>query len=296
MVLLILAAAFLLAGSAHADQPASETPESPSAIREPSDETVLAVGLGAEYSEGDFGLPGESRFAASTLRFRLSHGPWTARVAVPYQYTSGNGNVVGPPDAPVICNSEDDNSGPGNAEDRCQAQSSAPSTTTTHRSHEHGIGDVTLALLYTIEPIREYLPYVELGVKAKFATADADKGLGTGRNDYTLGIEMDKSFGPVTPYVAVGYRFVGNPAGLELRDMVLVSGGLTYEVGDALDLGVAYDYRSHSSRGADDSHELGPFASWKLTRNWRVGGYASFGLSDGAPDWSAGTNVTYTFR
>ena len=286
---LLLCVALGLASVAHADPPATQSPDVREIQREEGNETHFAMGLGAEYSEGDFGLDEESRFAASTLRFRVSHGPWIARLSVPYQYTSGGGDVVGPADAPVpICDSND-NSGPGNAEDRCAAAAASGT-----RSHAHGIGDVTLALLYTIDPPREWLPYVELGAKVKFGTADED--MGTGRNDYTLGIELDQTYGRVTPFVGFGYRFVGDPTGVDLHDIWLASAGASYDVSDTFTIGLAYDYREHSADGADDSHEIGPFASWKLSSHWRLGAYADAGLSDGAPDWSAGTSVTYTFR
>jgi opacity protein-like surface antigen len=257
------------------------------------DELHFSVGLGAEYSQGDFGLHEVSRFAASTLRLRAWRGPWLLRLAVPYSYASGSPEVVGQPDAPTQTCDDGDNSGPGGGgDDACDV---GTATARSSRRHDHGLGDVTLQVGYTIDPVREYLPYVELSAKAKFATASESRGLGTGRNDYTLQIDLDRSFGAVTPFAALGYRFVGDPTGVDLHDIWLASAGVSFDLGSAWTLGVAYDYREASARGADDSHELGPFATWRLSRHWRLGGYGSFGLSDGAPDYSAGTSVTFVY-
>jgi len=288
----------LLAGTAGAEESEKKESGLPNLPSSNDEGTHFSMSLGAEYSEGDFGLGEESRFAGSTLRFKFSHGPWIARLAVPYLYSSGSGDVVGGPEAPIQVCDDEDNSGPGNAEDRCRAEQggSTGSPTEARRIHSHGIGDVTLALSYTLDPPREYLPYLEFGVKAKFATADADDGLGTGRNDYTLQVDLDRPFGRVTPFAMAGYRFVGDPAGASLDDIWLASLGVSLDLDGGWSVGAAYDYRQHSASGAADSHEIGPFASWRISDRWRVGGYAAFGLSDGAPDWSAGTNLTYSFR
>ena len=55
--------------------------------------------------------------------------------------------------------------------------------------------------------------------------------------------------------------------------------------------GVSIEYETKSIAGIDDLFEIVPFLSWNLTDTIRFDVYASAGLTDSAPDFSAGVSV-----
>jgi hypothetical protein len=64
------------------------------------------------------------------------------------------------------------------------------------------------------------------GVELKVPTADADYGLGTGEWDLRAGLSGEYRFWPVTAYGGVGWNRFGDPAWIELNDVVDVFVGL----------------------------------------------------------------------
>ena len=93
-----------------------------------------------------------------------------------------------------------------------------------------GLGDIWLATHVTVLPERGLRPAVVPYLKIKFGTASVRKGLGTGRNDYELGVGLDTTIGTnVFPFAHIGYRFVGSPPGQGLRNIA------TYDAGVSID-------------------------------------------------------------
>lgn len=256
---LVFLLAFRLGGAgARADEAATESP--PGEFR---------ATLGAEYSSGDYGEDRRTRIRSASLGLAYARGPWTARVHVPYLYVGGPGNVVGGTDPLVV------------------GEAAGP------LRHESGLGDVVAAVSYLVDPEARELPLVELTAKVKFGTASESRGLGTGSNDYTALVDVSKTFGPLTPFATGGYRIVGSSSGLDLRNTWLASAGVAARLGERTWGGLVYDYRQAASRGTGDSHELGPYFSYRLSSHWKVGGYAYFGLSRAASGFGVGSTLGY---
>ena len=250
---------FWLAGAvARADSP--ETESAPGAF---------TATLGAEYSSGDYGEERRTRIRSASLGLKYEQGPWTGRVYLPYLYVGGPGNVVGGTDPQVV------------------GEAAGP------LRHEAGLGDVVASVAYLIDESARELPLVELIAKVKFGTASESRGLGTGSTDYTALVDVSKTFGPVTPFVTGGYRWVGSSSGLDLRNIWLASAGFSSRLGERLSGGIVYDYRQGTSRGSGDSHEIGPFLSYRLSSHWRVGSYAYVGLSSAASGFGVGSTLAY---
>jgi hypothetical protein len=251
-------ASSLAAGEAHGQDAEDEWPPG-----------VFSATLGADYSSGDYGEERITRVRSASLGLRYARGPWIARVLVPYLYVGGPGNVVGGTDAVVV----GDSAGP--------------------LQHERGLGDVVAAASYLIDPDDRRWPLFELTAKVKFGTASEAKDLGTGRNDYTLLVDVSKPFGDLTPFATAGHRWVGDPSGLDLHDTWLASAGLAARLSERLSGGLVYDYREASSSDSGDSHELGPYVSYRLTSHWKLGAYGFVGLSRSAADFGLGTTLGY---
>jgi hypothetical protein len=65
-------------------------------------------------------------------------------------------------------------------------------------------------------------------VKVKFGTASASEGLGTGQNDYEIGMGVNTTIGNnMFPFAHVGYRFVGSPPGQNLQNIATYDAGIS---------------------------------------------------------------------
>lgn len=225
----------------------------------------LTMSTGVDFSTGDFGATSKSDLLSVPLGLKLEIDPFILRVSVPWVLIDGPAVLVG--DQPVGV--------AGSAGSR------------------NGIGDVVLSASYVFLPDSAALPVVEFTGKVKFGTGSTSKGLGTGEHDYVLKLDVSKSFGRFTPFVAGGYKFIGDPPGVDLRNKAFAGGGTIFRASDWLNLGLAYDWSQSSVDGRGDSHELSPFGTIKLGRHFRIDPYAVVGVSSNAPDWGGGLQLRF---
>lgn len=226
----------------------------------------LRASLGYDYSTGKYGTSERTDIGYIPLRLRAEVGEWLVALTIPYIRIDGAS-------APVI----EGGAGPVETVDA------------------DGLGDINLFASYRLAPLRDWLPWVELGGRVKFPTADASEGLGTGRFDYTLQVELSRVFGPVTPFVSVGYRFLGEPRDFHLHDVWLASAGGVYALSDTFDTGLFLYFRQASSSATEAQLELLPFVGWQITPHWATNAYVSAGLLDGSPDVGVGLQITYSY-
>jgi hypothetical protein len=151
-----------------------------------------------------------------------------------------------------------------------------------------GIGDLTLGANYAIP--EEKLGFgLDLGGRVKLPVAETD--LGTGKTDFSVSAEVSKTFGTVTPFVQGGYRWMGDPATIDLNNVFFASAGASVALGKSVLL-VSYDYRQATTNLIDDSQELFGAFSAPLGKRLNFTLYGSAGLSEGAPDYGAGAMLT----
>lgn len=89
-----------------------------------------------------------------------------------------------------------------------------------------GIGDVVVRGRYYVVDEHAWLPTIAVRAHLKAPTADAERGLGTGRPDEGMGVEVTRSVGRgLSAMVDGGYTFIGEPEGLEFKPAVVVRRG-----------------------------------------------------------------------
>lgn len=252
-----------------AGAPAGVTAGQPGPENEPTYRVGVSTGL--DYSSGDYGDPIDTRTWYVPLTMRFERGPWSARVTLPFLSISGPGGVVGGADGVEVI---------------------GPSSAT--RTTESGVGDVVLNAGYSIEPWVAAMPWIDLTGKVKFPTASEKRGLGTGEFDYSLQLDLMKGFGRLTSFGTVGYRFVGDPPDSSLSNTIFTSIGAAWRFNAQWSAGLTYDWRQTASR-TGESHELGPYLSWKARKNLSVTPYGVIGLSQKAPDYGIGFQTTYWY-
>ena len=200
---------------------------------------------------------------------RYETDAWLFKVTVPYVSITGPGTVVGG-DRPTVIQ------GAGTA-----------------RRTESGVGDVVGAVTWSAIQTEGF--FLDLTAKVKFATGDEAAGLSTGKNDYSVQIDAFKPFGSVTPFVGVGYRKYGDPVGLDLRNALFASAGVSWKASAKMSLGLSVDYRDAIVANKDPIVEATPFLSWKFDDRNKVQVYAVHGFTDASTDWGGGVLLLHTF-
>jgi len=238
--------------------------------------TVVASPLGVsfttgiDFSSGDFGASDRTEIVVVPLNARVTTGKLRVSATLPYLRIEGPGAVVGGGDGgPIVVDPDAD----------------LPITTRS------GVGDVSLSATYGLLRQDSIGFDLDLTGRVKFPTASEAKGLGTGKTDFGVSAEAARTFGSATPFVAVGYRMPGNPAGFDLRNGPTASVGSSFVAGSTVYI-ASYDYAGKTSQGAFDSHSLFGAVSAPVAERVNLTGYGTAGLSKGAADVGVGMLVT----
>jgi len=137
---------------------------------------------------------------------------------------------------------------------------------------------------------------VDVGVKAKFATADRRLDLiTTGRNDYSLFVDVLRRFGGTSAFGTLGRTRKGDPAGVDYRDPWFATAGLSHGVGGGLSVGALYDAREKVTADGDPVREASVFLEWNRVGSGKVLFYLVRGFSRASPDVGAGATFTVRF-
>lgn len=234
-----------------------------------ADNSTLKLSTGAEYITGDFGgtEPVEQLYIPVTTRYTTKR--YSFRLTVPYiRLTAPTGTVQS--DGTIV---------PG----------TGPIVT------ESGMGDVIAGITYRDAFNSEVASDVAIDftAKVKFGTADADKGLGSGENDYTIQTELYKFLDRIMLFGIVGYKIRGDPPGVDLNDSLITFVGGNYRLTPAFRTGVDFYYQEALLSGADDQVELSAFLGYKLSNMQYLRIYLIKGFGDASPDWGVGVYISF---
>lgn len=225
---------------------------------------------GADYTSGEYGASEDTRILYIPLTVKTEGERYFARVTIPYIEVDapigGDIIAIGPDGQPIRASAGE-------------------------REKNEGMGDVVAALGYTVLN-RASRAILDVVGKVKFGTADEDKGLGTGENDYSLQVDGYKTFTRLTLLATAGYRFYGDPPDLELDDAFFGSVGSVYKLTSTTSGGLVYDFREKIVPTGDSQREVSGFVTHKIGRDRKVQGYVVGGLSGASPDWGAGVVFT----
>ncbi len=228
------------------------------------------VTTGFDYSSGDYGnaIDTEIWYVPLTLKYKAF--PWTAKVTIPWLEITGPGGVVGGGESLVIVDGG-----------------------TVVRTTESGLGDIVAGLTYSLDPVTPASILLDFTGKIKFPTADEDKGLGTGEFDYTIQLDASKNIGRLTPLATLGYKFRGDPDGLDFNNSFFISLGAAYKINEQFSTGATLDFREAATDRSDDVVEFFAYFNWKLNRQWSLNTYGVAGFTDGSPDEEVGMQISF---
>jgi len=268
------------------------------------------IGSTPSYSSGNFGTNTTSSFLYVPLSIRRLFKDGDVTLIIPFvtATTDGRTTLVGG-NAVRIDDNSGGNSGPGGgvADDNgCSGKGQSGSGknrtcgTTTRTAGQKvttsGIGDIILRGRYYLVEEKDWMPLIAVTGRLKLPTASASQGLGTGKMDEGVGMEVSKRLGDrwIT-FLDGGFNVIGRPDGLNLRNQWWYDAGAGYYLTNNL-LGSVYfeEYRSLVS-GRQNIRDVFLAMNYKASSAWRFTGGVTVGVSNGAPDYGISLGTSYRF-
>lgn len=228
---------------------------------------TYSLSTGFEYTTGKYGGATSTDILYIPVTGKRQSDKLTLKVTVPYIRVSGTGGVIV-------------NVGP-------TGQAAAAKTT------QSGMGDITASAIYNVYANGTRL--LDIAGKVKLGTADASRGLGTGENDYAAQVDGYQLINSTTLFASAGYKVMGQPAGLILRDVLYGSVGASQKLNTATSAGLMLDVAQSSNAKRSDRRELIVYATQKIAPDLKLQGNLIKGLSDTSADFGFGMMVIGAF-
>jgi hypothetical protein len=164
--------------------------------------------------------------------------------------------------------------------------SAATTTTATLTTSSCGMGDVIVRGRYYLVDEHAWMPTVAIRAHVKTPTADAERGLGTGRPDEGIGIEISRTLGRGSMVMLDGgYTIIGQPAGADYNNNWWYDVGFGQNLGsDAANLSVFFSEYRAIVPGLTSARDILVALNLKGASGWRLQISGEKGLSDGSPD------------
>lgn len=250
----------------------------------------FSIDTGANFSSGDYGGDTTTDIWSAPFTAAYRTDRWTLTLTVPYVHIRGSGSVI-PGTGPV------DNSNPlgRGLGDLLGGGSSSGGSTSRAATSASGFGDVVASAGYALLSSADRSFALDLTGKVKFGTADVNKGLGTGQNDYGLSVDSYKVLGKWTPFGGVGWMSYGSSPYIKLKNGMNANAGVDYRIESSDSVGVSYNYRQRIAAGGPTQSEVTAYWNHQLNDSLRVQSHALGGLTNGSPDWGVGASINYSF-
>ena len=167
-------------------------------------EDQFSLGTGFDYSTGKYGSSTTTDMLYIPVVAKYETDDLTLKLTVPYLRVTGTSSGV--------------IRGVGRVRPGSPMMTTTTKTTTATNSAS-GLGDIVAAAGYTVYD-QDALSIDVVG-KVKLGTANANSGLGTGKNDYSAQVDGYYTINKTTVFATAGYKIVGKPAGLTLNNVGL---------------------------------------------------------------------------
>lgn len=234
----------------------------------PAEEVTLHTGF--DYSIGNYGLPVSTEITTIPLSLSYVVNQTTWELSLPYLRINGPGEVV-----------------PGIGRYTARLLRS--------KSVSQGLGDFTMGVTQDFGGA-EGRPWTwAAGAEVKFGTASAAKSLGTGENDFATHVDFTFTAGAFTPFATLGYRWLGNPAGSDLRNYVFGTVGVNWACTEKTTLGLLADWAERNSTGGSTSSSFTLSVTRALGEHWQIQAYVVQGNSDATADHGLGLGLSRRF-
>ena len=233
--------------------------------------STFMLSTGIDFSTGHYGDTQSTEIIVVPVSLRVRAADWLSLgLSNAWIRIDGPGVVLGPDNEPL----------PGFP---------------TARQTRQGLGDLGASATASL-PLGDDTPWsIDLTGRVKLPTASKRRGLTTGKTDVSFSADVSYLAGKWLPFVEVGIRIPGDPAGIDLRNSPSVSLGFARVLGTRGKGGAviaSYDWQRAFSPLADDSHSLFAAYSYPVAKRFDLTGYGSVGLSRGAAGIEAGILIS----
>ncbi|HKY22018.1 MAG TPA: transporter [Vicinamibacterales bacterium] len=252
------------------------------------------VGTAPSFSTGKYGTDERTEIVYTPIIARRLFDSGDLTLVFPFLCITGTGNVTVVNGSPV--RTEQTNGRTTGAPtdrsrtiERTTRAGTAPATATATPARETtncGLGDVVVRGRYFLIDERGWIPTIAIRAHLKTPTASAAHGLGTGRPDEGIGVEVSRTVGRgLVAMVDGGYTNIGKPAGADFRNSWSYDVGIGQDLANGVvNLSVFFEAYSSIVRGFTSSRDILAAVALRSASGWRFQVAAEVGLSDGAPD------------
>jgi hypothetical protein len=242
------------------------------------------VGTSPGFSSGRYGTDTRTDVFYTPITARRLFEDGDLTFVIPMTCIRGNGGVIVVNGMPVRQERLDatGQTGTRTGTDSTRTGTTAAAPTTT----ACGLGDIIVRGRYYVLDERAWVPTIALRAHVKAPTASAEKGLGTGRPDEGVAVEVSRTIRRgLMAMVDGGYTVIGDRPGFDLNNTWWYDVGLGQNLAkDIVNVSVFVEKYRALVEGLEHSRELVAAVSVKSANGWRVQFSGSKGLSDGAPD------------
>jgi len=241
----------------------------------------FSLSAGFDYTTGKYGNAESTEILYIPVTGTYESGKLTLKLTVPYIRVSGPGGVV-----PGFGRMDTSSMGTGSV----GMGGGGGSTTSTNS----GLGDVVTSAGYEIYSTKALA--LDVVGKIKFGTADADKGLGTGQNDYSAQVDGYYTLHQETTlFATVGYKVVGEPSWVTTNNVVYGVLGLDQKLSSVTNAGVMLNVVQSATAASSNQQDVTVYASQKLSDSLKIQAHFLKGFSDGSPDYGFGAMIISYF-
>ena len=238
------------------------------------------VGTAPSFSSGRYGTDTRTDVFYTPITARRLFDDGDLTFVIPITCIRGNGGVIVVNGMPVRQERLDATGRTGTRDGTTAGTTSAVPTTAC------GLGDIIVRGRYYVLDERAWFPTIALRAHVKAPTASEEKGLGSGRPDEGVGVEVSRTIGRgLMAMVDGGYTAIGDRPGFDLNNTWWYDVGLGQNLArDVVNVSVFVEEYRALVKGLENSRELVTAVSVKSASGWRLQISGSLGLSNGAPD------------
>jgi hypothetical protein len=169
---------------------------------------------------------------------------------------------------------------------------------------ESGFGDITGSVTRYLISDDETGISVDLKGEIKFATANQNRGLGTGKNDYSAEATVNKDYTTFGMSGTLGYSVLGSPGSIVingiqqniiLHNIFYGSVGAMYNMSESTKAELVYNKQQAPEIGEYQQKDITATLNFKLNKEKSLHIYVLRGLAKGSPDWGSGASVSTSF-
>jgi hypothetical protein len=240
------------------------------------------VGTAPSFSSGRYGTDSRTDVFYTPITARRLFADGDLSFVFPFTCIRGDGAITVVAGSPVRTGTRtlDGTSGDTTRTRTGSTTDIAPAP----RATNCGIGDIVVRGRYYVVDERSWFPTIAVRGHVKAPTADEELGLGTGRPDEGIGLEISRMFRATTFMVDGGYTHIGKPSGIDFNNVWWYDFGIGQDLaGDRLNVSVFFEEYSAIVPGLPNARDVLTAVTLKGA-GWQVQLSGEVGLSDGAPD------------